>query len=76
MQVQIIIIVAIVIALLGTMIGAAMVSVDKQKASSYVEGRLVTDPNYRPPSRKRLFLPMIIALANKFSPNDCWYSRR
>lgn len=62
MQIQFIIIISIVIALLGTMIGAAMVSVDKQKASSYVNGRLVTDPNYRPPSRRKLFLPMSICL--------------
>jgi hypothetical protein len=63
MRIQIIIIISIVIALLGTMIGAAMVSVDKQKASTYIEGRLITDPNYKPPSRRKLFLPMVICLA-------------
>ncbi len=62
MRLQFLIIISVVIALLGIMIGAAMVSVDKQKYSRYIEGRVVLDPNYRPPSRRKLFMPMIICL--------------
>ncbi len=69
MNLQIIIMASITIALLGTMIGTAMVALDKQqfienkrKEQEWISHEDALAQGYKPPPRKRLFLPMIICL--------------
>lgn len=61
MNLQISIIVGITISLLGTMIGVSMIAVDKDK---YIKthGKNSAD-FYQPPSRQKLFLPMILTIS-------------
>lgn len=65
MNLEIKIIIAITIALLGTMVGVSMIAVDKNK---YIQNYGKNSANsYQPPSRKKVFLPMILTIGLSLS---------
>lgn len=59
------IIIAIAIACVGTIIGVSMVAVDKDK---YIKAQATNSPiPYKPPSRQKLFLPMMLTIGFSLS---------
>lgn len=65
MNLEIKIIIAITIALLGTMVGVSMIAVDKNK---YIQSKGKNSANlYQPPSRRKVFLPMILTIGLSLS---------
>lgn len=65
MNLEIKIIIAITIALLGTMVGVSMIAVDKNK---YIQSKGKNSANlYQPPSRQKVFLPMILTIGLSLS---------
>ncbi len=60
MNLQLSIIIGITISLLGTMIGVSMIAVDKDR---FIKNHDKNSPNlYQPPSRQKLFMPMILTI--------------
>jgi hypothetical protein len=65
MNLNLIIILAITIAFLGTIIGVSMIAVDKDR---YIQTHGKNAAHlYQPPSRRKLFLPMILTISFSLS---------
>ena len=62
MSISTFLVISVVVALLGTMIGAATVVVQKRQTSTDKPQRTVVSPTRTRPSRKQIFLPMISLL--------------
>lgn len=58
MKIEIFIIAGVIIALLGTLIGASMVVTQERPTPTQRPQRVAPSPNVQRPSRKSLFLPM------------------